>query len=138
MAKKVDPTKPIEPVEPIETAKGSRIKINAIYEDAKDIHVRNYILYNNNEDRYLYLDEALTEKVDCDTLMDLCSKGILIYNPKINSYSYVSSFGKSSRDGFTIVKVSDRDSLISYYSKEYISGSGEIVDPGPGEHGNRQ
>ena len=141
MAKKVNPeetSRPVEPMEPIETAKGSRIKINAIYEDAKDIHVRNYILYNNNEDRYLYLDEALTEKVDCDTLMDLCSKGILIYNPKINSYSYVSSFGKSSRDGFTIVKVSDRDSLISYYSKEYISGSGEIVDPGPGEHGNRQ
>ena len=134
MAKKVNPE---ETIEPIETAKGSRIKINAIYEDAKDIHVRNYILYNNG-DSYLYLDETSTEKIDCDTLMDLCSKGVLICNPKNNSYSYVSSFGKSSRDGFTIVKVSDQDSLISYYSKEYISGSGEIVDPGPGEHGNRQ
>ena len=132
----VKPTKPTKPTEPIETAKGSRIKINAVYEDAKDIHVRNYILYNNG-DNYLYLDEALTEKVDCDTLMDLCSKGVLICNPKNNSYSYASSFGKSSRDGSTIVMIFDRDSLISYYSKEYISGSGEIVDPGPGEHGNR-
>ena len=121
------PVKPTEPTEPIETTTSSRIKINAIYEDAKDIHVRNYILYDNG-DIYLYLDKALTEKVDCDTLMDLCSKGVLIYHPNDNSYSYVSSFGKSSPGGYTIVMISGRDSLISYYSKEYISGSGEKGD----------
>lgn len=121
------PVKPTEPTEPIETTTSSRIKINAVYEDAKDIHVRNYILYNNG-DSYLYLDKALTEKVDCDTLMDLCSKGVLICDLNDNSYRYVSSFGKSSLGGYTIVMISGRDSLISYYSKEYISGSGEKGD----------
>ena len=122
------PVKPTEPTEPIETTTSSRIKINTVYEDAKDIHVRNYILYDNNGDSYLYLDKALTEKVDCDTLIDLCSKGVLIYHPNDNSYSYVSSFGKSSLGGYAIVRISGLKSLISYYSKEYISGSGENGD----------
>ena len=121
------PVEPTEPTEPIETTTSSRIKINAVYEDAKDIHVRNYILYDN-VDSYLYLDKALTEKVDCDTLMDLCSKGVLIYHSNDNSYSYVSSFGKSSLGGYAIVRISGLKSLISYYSKEYISGSGENGD----------
>ena len=121
------PVKPTEPTEPIETTTSSRIKINAVYEDAKDIHVRNCILYDNG-DSYLYLDKALTEKVDCDTLMDLCSKGVLIYHPNDNSYSYVSSFGKSSLGGYAIVRISGLKSQISYYSKEYISGSGEKGD----------
>ena len=121
------PVKPTEPTEPIETTTSSRIKINTVYEDAKDIHVRNYILYDNGAS-YLYLDKALTEKVDCDTLIDLCSKGVLIYHPNDNSYSYVSSFGKSSLGGYAIVRISGLKSLISYYSKEYISGSGENGD----------
>ena len=135
MAKKVDPTKPIEPVEPIETAKGSRIKINAIYEDAKDIHVRNYILYNNG-DSYLYLDEALTEKVDCDTLMDLCSKGVLVHYTESGSYANVIEFGKNSLKGYAIAYVQGVSERIHLYSKEYVEK--ELVDPGPGEHGNRQ
>ena len=127
MEEKKEIMKPVKPTEPIETTTSSRIKINAVYEDAKDIHVRNYILYDDGHN-YLYLDEALTEKVDCDTLMDLCSKGALIYHPNDNSYSYVSSFGKSSLGGYTIVQISGLKSLISYYSKEYISGSGENGD----------
>ena len=119
------PVKPTEP--PHRTTTSSRIKVNAVYEDAKDIHVRNYILYDDGYN-YLCLDEALTEKVDCDTLMDLCSKGVLIYHPDDNSYSYVSSFGKSSPGGYAIVQISGLKSLISYYSKEYISGSGENGD----------
>lgn len=117
---------------PVEPTTSSRIKVNAIYEDAKDIHVRNYILYTG-AGKYLYLDETSTEKIDCDTLMDFCSKGVLIYNPKDNSYSYVSSFSKSSLGGYTIVQVPGISGLIAYYSKERVEG--EIVDdPGAGDH----
>ena len=136
MNKKGETMKPVKPTEPIETTTSSHIKGNAIYEDAKDVHVRNYILYIG-ADKYLYLDETSTEKIDCDTLMDFCSKGVLICNPKVNSYTYVSSFGKSPRDGYTVVKTFDHGSLESYYSKEYISGSGEIVDPGGGKENNK-
>lgn len=119
----IKPDKPTEP--PHGTTASSRIKVNAIYEDAKDVHVRNYILYTG-ADKYLYLDETSTEKIDCDTLMDFCSKGVLICDPNDNSYNYVSSFGKSSLGGYTIVMISGHDSLISYYSKEYISGPGDV------------
>ena len=113
-------------MEPIETTTSSRIKINAVYEDAKDIHVRNYILYTG-VGKYLYLDETSTEKIDCDTLMDFCSKGVLICNPKDYSYSYVSSFSKSSLGGYTIVQISGLNSPISYYSKEYVPAeSGDV------------
>ena len=135
MAKKVNPEETIEPVEPIETAKGSRIKINAIYEDAKDIHVRNYILYNKGNN-YLYLDEAFTEKVDCDTLMDLCSKGVLVYYPNSGSYANVIGFGKDSLNGYAMAHVQGVSERINLYSKEHPEK--EIADPGPGEHGNRQ
>ena len=113
--------KPSKPTRPIETTTSSRIKINAVYEDAKDIHVRNYILYPA-ADSHLSFDKAGTELIDCDTLMDLCSKGVLIYNPKDNSYSYVSSFRKSSPGGYTIVQVPGISGLIAYYSKEYVKG----------------
>ena len=132
MAKKVNPE---ETIEPIETAKGSRIKINAVYEDAKDIHVRNYILYNEGNN-YLYLDEAFTEKVDCDTLMDLCSKGVLVYYPNSGSYANVIGFGKDSLNGYAMAHVQGVSERINLYSKEHPEE--ELVDPGPGEHGDRQ
>ena len=132
MAKKINPE---ETIEPIETAKGSRIKINAVYEDAKDIHVRNYILYNEGNN-YLYLDEALTEKVDCDTLMDLCSKGVLVYYPNSGSYANVIGFGKDSLNRYAMAHVQGVSGRINLYSKEHPEK--EIVDPGPGEHGDRQ
>ena len=120
--------KPTEPTEPIETTTSSRIKINAVYEDAKDIHVRNYILYDDGHN-YLYLDEALTEKVDCDTLMDFCSKGVLIHNPKNGSYTNVIGFSKDSRNGYAIAHIQGVSERINFYSKEYV------VNPGPGDVG---
>ena len=129
MAKKVEKE---EAIEPTEIAKSSRIKINAVYEDAKDIHVRNYILYNNG-DSYLYLDEALTEKVDCDTLMDLCSKGVLVHYTRSGSYANVIEFGKDPLKGYAIAHVQGVSERINFYSKEYVDN--EIVDPGPGDVG---
>ena len=128
--KKGETMKPVEPMEPIETAKGSRIKINAIYEDAKDVHVRNYILYNKGNN-YLYLDEAFTEKVDCDTLMDLCSKGVLVYYPNSGSYANVIGFGKDSLNGYAMAHVQGVSERIHFYSKEYVENG--LVDPGPGD-----
>ena len=125
----------IEPTEPIETTTSSRIKINAVYEDAKDIHVRNYILYDDGHN-YLYLDEALTEKVDCDTLMDFCSKGVLIHNPKNGSYTNVIGFGKDPLKGYAIAHVQGVSERINFYSKEYVEQV--IVNPGAGEHGDVQ
>ena len=115
----IKPTKPTKPTETTETAKGSRIKINTIYEDAKDIHVRNYILYTG-ADKYLYLDEALTEKIDCDTLMDFCSKGVLVHHPKNGSYANVIDFGKDPLKGYAIAHLQGDSERTRFYSKEYV------------------
>lgn len=124
-----------EVIEPIEITTSSRIKINAVYEDAKDVHVRNYILYNEGNN-YLYLDEALTEKVDCDTLMDLCSKGVLVYYPNSGSYANVIGFGKDSLNRYAMAYVQSVSERITLYSKEHVDK--EIVDPGPGDAGTVQ
>ena len=135
------PVKPMEPIEPIETTTSSRIKINAVYEDAKDIYVRNYILYST-DDGYLSFDETGTELIDCDTLMDLCSKGVLIYGVFRGMYSKVIDFARfeamnlvnGTLDKYAYCNIFTEKGVATFYSKEYVPAeSGEIVDDGSGK-----
>lgn len=84
----------------------------------------------------MYLDEALTERVDCDTLMDFCSKGVLVHYTESGAYANVIEFGKNSLKGYAIAYVQGASGRIYLYSKEYVEQ--ELIDPGPGEHGNHQ
>lgn len=51
------------------------------YIDANEKYVAAVTLYGHT-DKYLYVDEAHTTKVDMDTVMNLCQKGLLsvVYN----------------------------------------------------------
>ena len=135
-------SKPVEPMEPIETTTSSRIKINAVYEDAKDIHVRNYILYSTDDGYHLSFDETGTELIDCDTLMDLCSKGVLIYGVFHGMYSKVINFAKfetmnmvnGTLEKYAYCNIFTEKGVDTFYSKEYVPAeSGEIVDDGGGK-----
>lgn len=142
MAQKTEVHKPVEPMEPIETTTSSRIKINAVYEDAKDVHVRNYILYTGHDgaDNYLYLDETSTERIDCDTLMDFCSKGVLIYVVFRGTYSKVIDFARvvnGTLEKYAYCKIFADKGAATFYSKEHINGSGEIVNNGSGKENNK-
>ena len=123
----------IEPNETIETTKSSRIKINAVYEDAKDIHVRNYILYPA-ADSHLSFDEAGTELIDCDTLMDLCLKGAIVNESGTDNYFKVMTVGEGKASGnkyTSALVIWPNGESKTYYSKEYVNS--EIVHPGTGD-----
>lgn len=126
--------KPSKPTRPIETTTSSRIKINAVYEDAKDIHIRNYILYTT-DDGYLSFDKTGTELIDCDTLMDLCLKGAIVNESGTDDYFKVMTVGKgeASGDKYTSALVIWPNGVRkTYYSKEYVDSG--LVDPGGGKN----
>jgi len=52
--------------------------MDKVYEQAKDVHVRNIYVYTNGEDAYAYSDAACEEKIAADVLSDLFIKGVII------------------------------------------------------------
>ena len=49
-------------------------KMDKIYEDANDQHVRANIVYRNDADAKVYVDKEYTIGIDADTLMNLFLK----------------------------------------------------------------
>ena len=78
MAQKTEVHKPVKPTEPIETTESEVIHMDKIYADSENKYVKNTVLYAKDNDEYVYLDEAFTEKVDRDTLFNLCVNGVLV------------------------------------------------------------
>ena len=67
--------------------------INRVFEDAKDQHVAANILYGDGTSA-LFVDSAKTTKVDHDTALDLCFKGLFVF--VTDTYYPVTSFKDSS------------------------------------------
>lgn len=66
------------------------MKFNKKFEDAKDQHVAVTVLYGDGS--ALYADEAKTQKVTHDDALDLCFKGVVIYDLTDKTYFSVVSF----------------------------------------------
>ena len=67
--------------------------IDRVFEDAKDQHVAAYILYGDGTSA-LFVDSAKTTKVDHDTALDLCFKGLFVF--VTDTYYPVTSFKDAS------------------------------------------
>ena len=67
--------------------------INRVFEDAKDQHVAASILYGDGTSA-LFVDSAKTTKVDHDTALDLCFKGLFVF--VTDTYYPVTSFKDAS------------------------------------------
>ena len=52
--------------------------IDRVFEDAKDQHVATNILYGDGTSA-LFVDSSKTTKVDHDTALDLCVKGLFVF-----------------------------------------------------------
>ena len=67
--------------------------MTVVYADAEEKYVKNVILYGKTADNYLYTDSKCSEvnKVDKDTLLNLCKKGVII---NYNSTYYMPLFFK--------------------------------------------
>lgn len=80
------------------------MKFNKKFEDAKDQHVAVTVLYGDGS--ALYADEAKTQKVAHDDALDLCFKGVVIYDLTDKTYYSVASF----KDAAGTLTVTDSDS----------------------------
>lgn len=52
--------------------------MNRIYEQAKDLHVKNYVVYGKAADHKLYLEAAYTNQVEQADLEDMFAKGLVL------------------------------------------------------------
>ena len=113
--------KPTEPTEPIETTTSSHIKGNVmdrIYADSENKYVKNTVLYVRDNDEYAYLDEAFTEKVDRDTLFNLCVNGVLIQK---NTDVFIPYCFTTPDADYLTIKFGNGSSSYTAYSREHIS-----------------
>lgn len=86
-----------------------------IYLNADEKNVKTVILYADNDDGHLYLDEKKTEKIDKDTLLELYLLGfVVLYN---DEYFHPVSYKLDS--GAAIVTVVSDTGNYSFYSKEH-------------------
>lgn len=53
------------------------MNLNNIYSDSEEKYVKTVILYGHT-DNYVYADAEHTQKIDKDTLLNLCLKGVTI------------------------------------------------------------
>lgn len=49
-----------------------------IYEQEKDLHIRNNLVYGKTADKKLYYDAAYTRQVTCEDLREAFKKGFLL------------------------------------------------------------
>lgn len=64
------------------------------FQDAKDKYVAVTVLYGDGT--YLYVDAAKTTKATHDAVLDLCFKGVVIYDTTDLTYYNVVSFKDAS------------------------------------------
>lgn len=97
--------------------------MTVVYADAEEKYVKNVILYGKTPDNYLYTDSKCSEvnKVDKDTLLNLCKKGVII---NYNSTYYMPLFFKEESGGsvsvtFATAVSASASAATTLYSKEY-------------------
>lgn len=97
--------------------------MTVVYADAEEKYVKNVILYGKTVDNYLYTDSKCSEvnKVDKDTLLNLCKKGVII---NYNSTYYMPLFFKEESGGsvsvtFATAVSASASAATTLYSKEY-------------------
>ena len=97
--------------------------MTVVYADAEEKYVKNIILYGKTSDNYLYTDSKCSEvdKVDKDTLLNLCKKGVII---NYNSTYYMPLFFKEESGGsvsvtFATAVSASASAATTLYSKEY-------------------
>nr|DAT80863.1 MAG TPA: hypothetical protein [Caudoviricetes sp.] len=96
--------------------------MTVVYADAEEKYVKNVILYGKSSDNYLYTDSKCSEvnKVDKDTLLNLCKKGVII---SYNSTYYKPLFFKEEAGNvsvtFATAVSASASAATTLYSKEY-------------------
>lgn len=108
--------KPGKPTGPIETTESEVVHIDRIYADSENKYVKNTVLYARDNDEYVYLDETFTEKVDRDTLFNLCVNGVLVQK---NTDVFIPYCFTTLHADYLTIKFGNGSSSNTAYSMEY-------------------
>ena len=90
--------------------------MDRIYADSENKYVKNIVLYARDNDEYAYLDEAFTEKVDRDTLFNLCVNGVLV---RKNTDVFIPYCFTTPDANYITIKFGNGSSSNTAYSREY-------------------
>ena len=100
--------------------------MTVVYAEAEEKYVKNVVLYGKASDNYLYTDSKCSEanKVDKDTLLDLCKKWVII---SYNGTYYTPLFFKEESGGsvsvtFATAVSASASAATTLYSKEHSAG----------------
>ena len=97
--------------------------IQYIYADAEEKYVKAALLYGKNADNYVYSTSACAaeDKIDKDTLLNLCKKGVVVsYNDAF--YQPVSFKDDTSAGCTSLTILTAASTLTTLNSKEYSVG----------------
>ena len=95
-------------------------KIEHLYEQSKDLHIRNYIVYADKSKNYVYADAACTtgKELTKDELIEAFKKNVLV---KIGSdfYAPTQLDIDETYASLIMLDVSSSPAKMAKYSKEY-------------------
>lgn len=95
-------------------------KIDHLYEQSKDLHIRNYVVYADTSKNYVYADAACTtgKELTKDELIEAFKKNVLV---KIGSdfYAPTQLDIDETYASLIMLDVSSSPAKMAKYSKEY-------------------
>ena len=94
--------------------------IQYIYADSEEKYVKAALLYGKNADNYVYSTSACAaeDKIDKDTLLNLCKKGVIVLYE--GAFYYPVSFKDDSSAGCTSLSIlTAASTLTTLNSEEY-------------------
>ena len=103
-------------------------KMDHVYGNAEEKYTKTTILYGKSGDSYLYSDaEGATgateaKRVDAETLLDLCQKGLIVsYGGVFYNHLYFSESSGSVGVTFATAISASASAATTLYSKEYTA-----------------
>lgn len=96
--------------------------MNRIYANSEEKYVKTVVLYGKNGNNYLHTDDsyAETSRIDKDTLMDLCMKGVkILYNKIYYTPLYFKDETTKTSVTFATNVASSASTSVTLYSKEH-------------------
>lgn len=88
---------------------------NEVYAKAHEKYLKTRIIYANPDTFYVFRDEAHTQKIPAEELLELCLKGVHVFDNISGTFAAPNLFGYSG-DGVVVIAVGDN----TWYSAEHM------------------
>ena len=89
--------------------------MKTIYEQAKDLHVKNYVVYGKAADSKLYAEAAYTNQIEQAALEEMFSKGLVLIDLGDDGQAIPVSI--KANKVYTVATVSNAVALVEWVAK---------------------